>query len=71
MVPAVDVGAPADLAARFSSVLSKLGGRSVSAEALFDALKLETLDWGFDHGIDAQSVATDEVPVVAGTDVKA
>ena len=42
----------ADLQARFKSVLSGLDGRTVSADALFDVLRLEILDWGMDHQIE-------------------
>ena len=65
MVPATGVGAPADLGARFSSVLSKLDGRSVSADALFEALKLEALDWGFDRGIETKLIDAKEEPLMA------
>ncbi len=61
MVPASVAGAPADLAVRFSSVLASLKGRSVSTDALFEALRLEALDWGFDHDIDTQIVGSREL----------
>ena len=41
-----------DLQARFKSVLGGLDGRTVSADALFDVLRLEILDWGMDHQIE-------------------
>lgn len=66
VVSATGVDAPADLGARFSSVLSKLGGRKVSADVLFETLKLETLDWGIDNDVDASVVAFNEKPVPAG-----
>ncbi|WP_299640661.1 hypothetical protein [Devosia sp.] len=59
------MSAPDDLGARFSSVLSKLEGRSVSADALFDALKLEALDWGFDTGVETRLIDMDEKPMTA------
>ncbi|MDC9824261.1 hypothetical protein PRN20_10980 [Devosia sp. ZB163] len=65
MVPVTAVEAPADLGARFSSVLSKLDGRSVSTDALFDTLKLETLDWGMDHGVKATDLDAEDTPVAA------
>jgi len=58
--------APADLAARFSSVLADAQGRKLSADALFDTLKLEALDWGFDHAVETKLIDTEEVPVTAG-----
>jgi hypothetical protein len=60
VVSATGVSAPAELGARFSSVLSKLEGRSVSTDALFEALKLEALDWGIDMGIEARLIDTDQ-----------
>ena len=66
VIPSQGVSAPADLAARFSSVLADAAGRSVSADALFDTLKLETLDWGLDHGVETKLVDTAEQPVAAG-----
>ena len=63
VIPSKGVSAPADLAARLSSVFDDAKGRSVGADALFDALKLEVLDWGFDHGIEAKLIDTAEVPV--------
>ena len=65
VVPSPGV-APADLAARFSSVLADAQGRKLSADALFDTLKLEALDWGFDHGVETKLVDTAETPVTAG-----
>lgn len=67
MVPAAVVNAPEDLGARFASVLNKLGSREVSADALLETLRLEALDWGFDHGIDAHAVELSDTPVTAGT----
>lgn len=66
--PPKGADAPADLAARFSSVLADAAGRSVSADALFDTLKVEALDWGLDHGVEAKLVDTTEQPVSAGDD---
>lgn len=66
VVSATGVDAPADLGARFSSVLSKLGGRKVSADVVFETLKLETLDWGIDNDVDTSVVAFSEKPVTAG-----
>ena len=43
-----------DLAGRFSDVLGGLAGRNVGADALFEALKLEVLDWGLDNNIAAK-----------------
>ena len=68
VVSATGVDAPADLGARFSSVLSKLDGRKVSAAALFETLRLETLDWGIDNDVETSQVALDEKPVTAGDD---
>lgn len=65
VVSATSVDAPADLGTRFSSVLSKLDGRKVSADALFETLKLETLDWGMDNGVETSVVALDKKPVTA------
>lgn len=65
VIPSQGVNAPADLAARFSTVLGDARGRRVSAEALFDALKLEALDWGFDHGVETRLIDTAEEPVAA------
>ncbi len=65
MVSATAVDAPADLGARFSSVLAKLDGRNVGADALFETLKLEALDWGIDHDVETTLVDTDEKPVTA------
>jgi hypothetical protein len=59
------VSAPDDLGARFSSVLSQLNGRSVTADALFETLKLEALDWGLDHDIDTELVETQPAPATA------
>ncbi len=56
VVSATGVDAPADLGARFSSVLSKLDGRKVSADALFETLKLEALDWGIDNNVETSRV---------------
>lgn len=67
MVPAADVNAPKDLGARFASVLEKLGSREVSADALLETLRLEALDWGMDHGIDAHDVDLSDTPVTAGS----
>lgn len=53
------------LGARFASVLSGLRGREVGVDALFETLKLEALDWGFDQGIEAQVVDTEDRPVPA------
>jgi hypothetical protein len=66
VVPATAVDAPSDLGARFSSVLAKLDGRRVSADALFETLKLEALDWGIDHDVETKLVDADEKPVTAG-----
>lgn len=68
VVSATGVDAPADLGARFSSVLAKLEGRQVSADALFETLKLETLDWGIDNEVEASLVVVEEKPVTAGDD---
>jgi len=68
VVPAAGVGAPADLGARFSSVLAKLDGRKVSAETLFETLKLETLDWGLDNDVETAMVTLTGKPVTAGDD---
>ncbi len=66
MIPQTGAGAPADLGARFSSVLAGLDGRTVGADALFESLKLEVLDWAFDQGIEARLINADERPVTAG-----
>jgi hypothetical protein len=55
----VPAGAPEDLAARLTSILSGIDGRPVSTDALFETLRLEVLDWGFDH-----EIGTDMVTVV-------
>jgi len=55
-----------DLAARFSAVLAGAQGRTVSADALFETLKLETLDWGIDHDVETKPIDTAEQPVAAG-----
>lgn len=68
VVSATGVDAPADLGARFSSVLAKLDGRKVSAEALFETLKLETLDWGIDNQVETSLVTLAEKPVTADDD---
>lgn len=68
MDPAADAGAPADLVERFSAVLSRLDGRSVSTDALFDTLRLETLDWGVDRNIDTETVRTAEIAVPVSED---
>lgn len=68
VVSATGVDAPADLGARFSSVLAKLEGRKVSAEALFETLKLETLDWGIDNQVETSLVTLTEKPVTADDD---
>lgn len=68
VVSATGVDAPADLGARFSSVLAKLDGRKVSADALFETLRLETLDWGIDNGVETPLVTLDAKPVTAGDD---
>ena len=68
VVSATGVDAPADLGARFSSVLAKLDGRKVSAEALFETLRLEALDWGIDNDVETSLVSLDEKPVTAGDD---
>ena len=68
MVSATAVDAPADLGARFSSVLGKLDGRSVGVDALFETLKLEALDWGIDHGVETEMLDTEQKPVIAGDD---
>ena len=68
VVSATGVDAPADLGARFSAVLSKLDGRKVSADALFETLKLETLDWGIDNDVETSQIALDKKPVTAGDD---
>lgn len=64
VVSATGVDAPADLGARFSSVLAKLDGRKVSADALFETLKLEALDWGIDNDVETRHVDTTQEPVV-------
>lgn len=66
VVSATGVDAPADLGARFSSVLAKLDGRQVSADVLFETLKLEALDWGIDNDVETSLVALEEKPVTAG-----
>lgn len=66
VVSATGVDAPADLGARFSSVLAKLDGRKVSADALFETLRLEALDWGIDHDVETSRVDANEKPVPAG-----
>ena len=71
MVPAAVVNAPEDLGARFASVLNKLGNREASTDALLETLRLEALDWGMDHGIEAHDVDLSDTPVTAGTDRKA
>ena len=68
MVSATAVDAPADLGARFSSVLDKLDGRRVGADALFETLKLETLDWGIDRGVETEMLDAEQKPVIAGDD---
>lgn len=68
MVPAAGVDAPADLGARFSSILANLDGRKVGADALFETMKLETLDWGIDHDVETTLVALAKKPVTAGDD---
>ena len=68
MDPAANADAPADLAARFSSVLSQLNGRSVSTDALFETLRLETLDWGVDRGVATEMVSMTEVAVPVSED---
>ncbi len=66
VVPAAVVNAPEDdLGTRFASVLDKLGTREVGARALLDTLRLETLDWGFDHGVEIQAIECDDTPAVA------
>jgi hypothetical protein len=66
VVSATGVDAPADLGARFSSVLANLDGRQVSADVLFETLKLEALDWGIDNDVETSLVALEEKPVTAG-----
>lgn len=66
VVPSQGISAPADLAARFSSVLADAQGRTVSADALFDTLKLEALDWGIDNEVETRLIDTAEAPVTAG-----
>lgn len=66
MVPAEVGGATAELAARFTSVLADAQGRAPSADALFETLKLEALDWGFDNGVETTLIDTADVPVAAG-----
>lgn len=68
VVSATGVDAPADLGARFSSVLAKLDGRKVGADALFETLRLEALDWGLDNDVGTTLVEMDEKPVTAGDD---
>jgi len=68
VVSATAVDAPADLGARFSSVLGKLDGRSVGTDALFETLKLEALDWGLDHGVETEMLDAEQKPVIAGDD---
>jgi hypothetical protein len=65
VVSATGVDAPADLGARFSSVLAKLDGRKVSADALFETLKLEALDWGIDNEVETRLIDTRQEPVAA------
>lgn len=66
VVSATGVDAPADLGARFSSVLANLDGRQVSTDVLFETLKLEALDWGIDNDVETSLVALEEKPVTAG-----
>jgi hypothetical protein len=68
VVPATAVDAPSNLGARFSSVLSKLDGRTVGADALFETLMLETLDWGIDQGVEIELLDAEQKPVTAGGD---
>ena len=65
VIPREGAGAPAGLAARFSSVLADAQGRNVSADALFGTLKLEALDWGFDTSVETTLIDTTEMPVAA------
>ena len=65
VIPQTGVSASADLAARFSSVLAGLNKRQVGAAALFETLKLETLDWGMDRGVETGLIDTTEQPVAA------
>lgn len=66
VIPPQGVDGPAALAARFSSVLADAQGRAVSADALFDTLKLEALDWGLDHDVETRLIDTAAQPVAAG-----
>ena len=50
------------------SVLARLDGRKVGADALFETLKLEALDWGIDHSVETEMLDTEEKPVIAGDD---
>lgn len=52
MIPTESGGASTDLQKRFETVLNSLEGRAVGADALFDTLRLEVLDWRLDHGVD-------------------
>ncbi len=45
-----------------------LNGRSVSTDALFETLRLETLDWGVDRGVATEMVSTAEVAVPVSED---
>ena len=49
-------------------MLSKLTGRSVGADALFETLKLEALDWGLDHGVEIELLDAEQKAVTAGDD---
>ena len=68
VIPQTSVSASADLAARFSSALRGLGKREVGAAALFETLKLETIDWGMDRDIETRLIDTAEQPVAAEQD---
>jgi len=64
-IPAQEAAAPADLAARFASILDAVQRRRVTTYALFETLRLETLDWSFDHGIEARVMDASASPVAA------
>jgi hypothetical protein len=57
VIPTEGGDASTVLQKRFLSVLKDLEGRTVGADALFDVLKLEVLDWRLDHGVDTEALA--------------
>jgi len=63
---AVPDAAPADahvdLQQRFLGVLSRLDGRSVDADTLFDVLRLEVLDWRLDNDIEPETLSETIAP---------